>query len=62
MSMVRSLEGDECFDALNLVKEVFFESGNLGYSIEGAKSFLEFLSARGELLNYLGAFEEGRND
>lgn len=57
MIEVRPLQADEIYDGLNLVKEVFFQSGNLGYSREGAKSFLEFLSARGELLSWIGAYE-----
>ncbi|MBR3346612.1 MAG: hypothetical protein IKG37_05995, partial [Solobacterium sp.] len=57
MIAIRSLEQNEVYDALNLVKEVFFSEGNLGYSRQGAQSFLEFLSAKGELLEYLGAYD-----
>jgi inorganic pyrophosphatase len=57
MITIRSLEQNEVYDALNLVKEVFFSEGNLGYSRQGAQSFLEFLSAKGELLEYLGAYD-----
>ena len=58
MITVRPLEQDEIFDGLNLVKEVFFASGNLGFPRQGAQSFLEYLSAKGELLNWLGAFDD----
>ena len=57
MTEVRKLCGDEVYDALNLVREVFFAEGNLGYPREGAKAFLEFVSARGELLSWLGAYD-----
>ena len=58
MITVQRLDHEEVYDALNLVKEVFFASGNLGYPREGAKAFLEFLSARGELLNWYGAYDK----
>lgn len=54
---IRKLEQDEKNDALNLVREVFFASGNCGLNKEGAHSFLEYVSARGELLEYYGAYE-----
>ena len=57
MTEIRKLAGDEIYDALNLVREVFFAEGNLGYPREGAKAFLEFVSARGELLSWLGAYD-----
>ena len=58
MITVQKLDHEEVYDALNLVKEVFFASGNLGYPREGAKAFLEFLSERGELLNWYGAYDK----
>lgn len=54
---VRRLEADEKNDALNLAREVFFTSGNFGMDKEGAKSFLEYLSAKGEALEYYGAYD-----
>ena len=57
MMTVRRLSGDEVLDALNLVREVFFAEGNLGYPREGAKAFLEFVSAKGEDLSWYGAYD-----
>ena len=57
MITIRKLDREEIYDALNLVKEVFFAEGNLGYPMEGAKAFLEFVSAKGELLDFLGAYD-----
>ncbi|MBQ9329316.1 MAG: GNAT family N-acetyltransferase [Solobacterium sp.] len=53
----RVLEGEEGFDAVNLVKEVFFQEGNLQLSRQAAQSVLEYLSAKGELLNWFGAYD-----
>ncbi len=53
----RSLDQNEAQDALNLVKEVFFQEGNLSLSKIGAKSFLEYLSMHGESLSYFGAYQ-----
>ncbi len=57
MITVRKLAGDEVPDALNLVKEVFFAEGNLGFSHQGAQSFLEFVSEHGASLSWFGAYE-----
>ena len=54
---VRRLDRDEYPDAVNLAREVFFSQGNLGFSREGARSFLEYVSAHGDLLEYYGAYE-----
>ena len=58
MITFRRLEGEEIYDALNLVREVFFAEGNLGYPRQGAQAFLEFVSARGEQLTWYGAFDQ----
>ncbi len=57
MMKIRKLDPEEIYDAQNLIKEVFFAEGNLGYPREGAKAFLEFVSAKGELLEYFGAYD-----
>lgn len=57
MISFRRLEDDEVFDALNLVREVFFAEGNLGYPRGGAQAFLEYVSAKGEQLAWYGAFD-----
>ena len=57
MTSYRRLEGGEVLDALNLVREVFFAEGNLGFPRRGAQSFLEFVSENGELLTWYGAFD-----
>lgn len=58
MSRIKTLTKSEKYDAVNLVKEVFFSSGNLGLSRTAAKSFLEFLSAHGQELTWLGYYEQ----
>ncbi len=55
--IIRRLEQDEYPDALNMAREVFFSQGNLGLSRDGAKAFLEYVSAHGDLLEYYGAYE-----
>ncbi len=52
------LNEDEIHDGLNLVREVFFSSGNLNLSQKAAQSFLEFLSAHGQELSWIGAYEQ----
>ena len=50
---------EEPYDALNLIKEVFFSHGNMGLSASFAQKWLELLSAKGEQFHYLGGFENG---
>ena len=54
---VRALTEKERPDALNLAKEVFFSSGNLGYDRKAAQSFLEFLDQHTGHLSMLGAYD-----
>ena len=54
MADIRKLINDEIQDGLNLVKEVFFSTGNLSLERKAAKSFLEFLSLHGEELEWIG--------
>ncbi len=54
---IRKLDREAIPDAVNLVKEVFFQEGNLGYTREGAKSFLEFLDTKGDTLSWIGAYD-----
>ena len=55
---IRLLDTDEKHDALNLVKEVFFQENNLGYTPEGARSFLKLLDEAGLKMMWLGAYEK----
>lgn len=52
-----TLDHKEINDGMNLVKEVFFGSQNLGLSREASKSFLEFLSLHARELKWIGAYE-----
>ncbi|MBR2769232.1 MAG: GNAT family N-acetyltransferase [Solobacterium sp.] len=56
---IEAITGTEYYDAENLIKEVFFSSGNRALSSVRAKDYLENLSAKGRTLKYLGAYEEG---
>lgn len=51
------LDRHEIPDALNLTREVFFSEGNMGLSRRAAQSFLEFLSAHGTELGWLGVYD-----
>lgn len=53
----RLLDFEEKYAAVNLVKEVFLSSGNLGYSQESAQAFLELLASYGTSLDYIGAYD-----
>ena len=57
--IVESLESQERYDAENLIKEVFFASGNRSLTPAEAKDYLEELSLKGGELLYLGAYEDG---
>lgn len=54
MGKIIHLENERIHDATNLVKEVFFSSGNLGLDRNAAKSFLEFLSMHAKDLTWIG--------
>ena len=56
---IEEITGTEYYDAENLIKEVFFSSGNRALSSVLAKGYLENLSAKGKTLKYLGAYEDG---
>ncbi len=53
-----TLTADEILDGENLVREVFFDAGNLKLSQKAAQSFLEFLSANGKNLGWIGAYDQ----
>lgn len=57
MMKIRFLKDSERADAVNLAKEVFFSSGNLGYDLAAAKTFLEFLDGHTGHLSMIGAYE-----
>lgn len=55
---IRLLDTDEKYDAQNLVREVFLQENCLGYTHEGAVSFLKLLDEEGLKMSWLGAWEK----
>lgn len=54
ISDIRKLDPEEQFDAKNLIREVFFDSLQFGFSQEGANAYRDYITGlEGE---YLGAF------
>ncbi len=55
---IRELTHPDLYDAENLIKEVFFASGNLGMDHTSAKKYLEKLSIHEDQLICFGAYEK----